>query len=127
MLISLLMLNCKVTCCVMMWCVSNYLNKCMLSSYLYPGCVVECMLLQLFGVEACCRYGILSSRILCCCWKDEVAVIKCNMMNCILFLYYVMYVAPTLLPAMVHPACSWLEYREGIKVHVPALSNVYAS
>jgi hypothetical protein len=50
MLISLLMLNCEVSHCIMMWCISNYLNKCMLSPYLYPGCVV---LLQLFGAEVC--------------------------------------------------------------------------
>jgi hypothetical protein len=128
MLISLLTLNCKVSFCIMTWCVSNYLNKCMLSSYLYPGCVVECMLLQLFGAEVCCRYGILSSRILCyCCWKDEVAVIKCNMVNCILFFILCIVCSPTLLPPVVYPGRSWLEYREGIKVHVPGLSNVYVS
>jgi hypothetical protein len=108
MLISLLMLNCEVSYCILMWCISNYLNKCMLSSYFYPGCVMECMLLQLFGVEVCHRYGILCSRILnYCCWIDKVAAIKCNNANCILFiLLYVLYVLCN--PTCCHVSRMWL-------------------
>jgi energy-converting hydrogenase Eha subunit C len=55
MLNSLLTLNCKVSNFIMLCCFNNYLNKCMLSSYLYPGCVVVVMLEQLFRVEVCLR------------------------------------------------------------------------